>query len=239
MLKKFAATTSTAALAIGMLAAGAGVAAAQDEDEAPTGSMSSGSLGLDLEKTAADLELANQALNGPVDITPGDEGTVVSFTNDGEEAQNCVGMVFPYASIAGPDADMDDLFGLLGLIEKGGDVTILAADEDGAPAASPLDGDLLTALGAGPQAEVEAGATTEWTVDNENGPFAAGLICDGIHYGIDKQVVADQINDKIPGGSIAPVGPGSISGGSVELGAGALGSLAGGDDEGEEPAPEE
>ena len=140
MLRKFAATTSTAALAIGMLAAGAGVAAAQGDDTTPeesTGSMSAGSLGLDLEKTAADLELANQALNGPVDITPGDEGTIVSFTNDGEEAQNCVGMVFPYASIAGPDADMDDLFGLLGLIEEGGDVTILAADEDGAPAVSP------------------------------------------------------------------------------------------------------
>ena len=235
MLRKFAATTSTAALAIGMLAAGAGVAAAQDEAPS-TGSMSSDSLGLDLEKTAADLELANQALNGPVDVTPTEDGAVVSFTNEGEESQNCVGMVFPYASIAGPDVDMDNLVGLLNTIEEGGAVSVLGVDEDGAPTATPLEGALLSALSSTPQAEVGAGDTIEWTADNENGPFAAGLVCDEINYGIDKQVVADQINGKIPGGSVAPVGPGSISGGSVALGANALGSLAGGDNEAEEPA---
>ena len=246
MLKKFAATTSTAALAIGMLAAGAGVAAAQDEGEAPTGSMSSGSLGLDLEKTAADLDLASQALNGPVDVTPGEDGTVVSYTNEGEEAQKCGGMVFPYASIADADVDMSNPIGMLGPIQEGGNVTIISADDEGDTTATPLEGDLIGAVAPfvlGTEgADVDAGESVEWTVTNENGPFAAAVLCgslDAINFGIDKQVVADQINDKIPGGSIAPVGPGSISGGSVELGAGALGSLAGGDDEGEEPAPEE
>ena len=196
--------------------------------------MSSDSLGLDLEKTAADLELANQALNGPVDVTPTEDGAVVSFTNEKNEAQRCVGMAFPYASIAGPDVDMNNLLSLVNAIETGGNVTILTADEEGKPTAAPLEGSLLSALGSD-IVEFEPGANVEWTVNNENGPFAAGLVCDEINYGIDKQVVADQINSKIPGGSIEPVGPGSISGGSVALGANALGSLAGGDNEAEEP----
>lgn len=47
------------------------------------------------------------------------------------------------------------------------------------------------------------------------------------NIGVDKQVVADQINDIL--GPLGSVGTGSISGGSVGFGAGALGSLAGDD----------
>ena len=248
MLKKFAATTSTAALAIGMLAAGVGVATAQEEGgEEPNGTLSSDSLGLDLdlEKTAADLALAAEALNGPVDVTPGEDGTVVSYTNEGDATQKCGGMVFPYKSIAEEDVDMDNPLTILGPIETGGEVTIISADEDGNATATPLESDLVSALlpfigfGEPTGVDVEGGETAEWTVTNENGPFAAAVICgslDAVNFGIDKQVVADQINGKIPGGSIDPVGPGSISGGSVAIGATALGSLAGGDEEQEEPA---
>ncbi|ANI93350.1 hypothetical protein [Dietzia timorensis] len=263
MLKKFAATTSTAAVAIGMLAAGAGVAAAQDEGEAPTGSMSSGSLGLDLEDTAGDLQLAAQALNGPVSVEPGSEegGPSVTFANEGEDATSCVGFTMPYSTIEENDIDpnaidLSDLLGaleLLGQIQDGGDVSVLDADEDGDPAAHDAteeEGIVAAALAllGGGGVTVDAGEEVTWASTNPTEePAAAAVICtaDGlegleVNFGIDKQVVADQINDKIPGGSIAPVGPGSISGGSVELGAGALGSLAGGDDEGEEPTdPEE
>lgn len=264
MLKKFAATTSTAALAIGMLAAGAGVAAAQDEDEAPTGSMSSGSLGLDLGETAADLDLAAQALNGPVAVSPNEEdGPTVSFTNESEAAVSCIGFTMPYSTIEKNDIDpsainLEDLgaaLELIATIEAGGKVSVLGVNEDGEPVAYDSEGDNNVAGAAvglvlgGAGVEVAPGEGTSWDSTNPTDePAAAATIClpEGgeiadleVNFGIDKQVVADQINDKIPGGSIAPVGPGSISGGSVELGAGALGSLAGGDDEGEEPAPEE
>lgn len=244
MLRKFAATTSTAALAIGMLAAGAGVAAA--EDPAPsTGSMSSDSLGLDLEKTAADLKLASQALNGPVDVTPGEEGgATITFENTTKEAQNCFGLVFPYSSVADEEVDASDPaagLGLIGPIEEGGDVTILGADEDGKPEATPFEGEglvnaVIPLLGNG--VTVEPGDSIAWESAGPAEPAASAVICGALaslDIGIDKQVVADQVNSKIPGGSIEPVGPGSVSGGSVELGANALGSLAGGDNEAEEP----
>ena len=265
MLRKFAATTSTAALAVGMLAAGAGVAAA--EDEAPsTGSMSSDSLGLDLEKTATDLELANQALNGPVDVTPNAEGgPTVSFTNETEDTLRCGGFTMPYTTVDENDInpgeiDLSDLLGALALlstIEEGGGVSVLDVDADGNPVANdvtPGESQLalmsLSLLGdeqAG--VAVEPGKSIEWTATAPEEPSAATILCapEGaadlseldLQFGVDKQVVADQINSKIPGGSIEPVGPGSISGGSVEVGANALGSLAGGDNEAEEPAPEE
>lgn len=247
MLRKFAATTSTAALAIGMLAAGAGVAAAQGDDTPPeenTGSMSTGSLGLDLEKTAADLELANQALNGPVDLTPGDEGgATITFENTTAEPQNCFGLVFPYSSVADAEVDPSDPaagIGLLGPIEEGGDVTILGVSDDGEPVTTPFEGEGLTnavfpLLNNG--VAVESEESIVWESAGPAEPAAAAVICgflSSLDIGIDKQVVADQINDKIPGGSVAPASPDSISGGSVELGATALGSLAGGgEDEGD------
>ena len=261
MLRKFAATTSTAALAIGMLAAGAGVAAA--EDEAPSnGSMSSDSLGLDLEKTATDLELANQALNGPVDVTPNAEGgPTVSFTNETEDTLQCVGFTMPYTTVDENDInpgeiDLSDLLGALALletIEDGGGVSTLDVDADGKPvsnAVTPGGAQLatmaLTLLGEEQGGvAVDPGKNIEWTAASPEEPSAATVLCapEGatdlstleLKFGVDKQVVADQINSKIPGGSIEPVGPGSISGGSVELGANALGSLAGGDNEAEEP----
>lgn len=88
---------------------------------------------------------------------------------------------------------------------------------------------------------VQPGETVSWTTAVPESPAAAGVICIAgpitetsemvTNFGIDKQVVADQINGKIPGGSVEPVSAGSISGGSVAAGAGALGSLAPGDEE--------
>lgn len=275
MLKKFAATTSTAALAIGMLAAGAGVAAAQDEETPPeetTGSLDTSSLGssdFDLGKIASDLNLAAQALNGPVDVTSNEEGgPTVSFTNETEDTVRCVGFTMPYSTVdeneIDPGAiDLTDLLGaldLLNTIEEGGGVSALDVDAEGNPAASDVTagGNQLALLSLSlvtPGEDqggvaVEGGESIEWTATAPDEPAAATVLCAPqgapeladleLKFGVDKQVVADQINDKIPGGSIAPVGTGSISGGSVELGATALGSLGGGDDEGEEPTdPEE
>lgn len=83
-----------------------------------------------------------------------------------------------------------------------------------------------------------------WTTTVPDSPAAAGITCTSgvvqmgtvpeVYFGIDPQVVADQINGKIPGGSVEPVSAGSISGGSVAAGAGIFGSLA---DGGEEDMP--
>ena len=97
---------------------------------------------------------------------------------------------------------------------------------------------------------VEAGEEVSWTAPTPDTPALAVVAClpegGGLtdlatYTGIDKQVVADQINGMIPGGSLDPISAGSVSGGSVEMGATALGSLAGagGDDGGEEEPPVE
>ena len=96
---------------------------------------------------------------------------------------------------------------------------------------------------------VEAGADVSWTALSPETPAVGIVLCvpvneDGTlggletNFGIDPQVVADQINGRIPGGSVEPVSAGSISGGSVATGANLLGSLAGGDEE-EPPVEEE
>ena len=84
---------------------------------------------------------------------------------------------------------------------------------------------------------VAPGDTITWTATAPTTPAAAVTLCVppagdtlfDIDFGVDPQVVADQINDRIPGGSIEPVSAGSVSGGSVEAGAAALGSLAAAD----------
>lgn len=149
---------------------------------------------------------------------------------------------------------------LLSAIEAGPDVSLLLGDEEGEPIVEADDpafdqnialevtGLLYEFNPVNPPARsvvVEPGATVSWTTAVPESPAAAGVLCIAgpitetsemiTNFGIDKQVVADQINGKIPGGSVEPVSAGSISGGSVAAGAGALGSLA---DDGEE-APAE
>ena len=270
MLKKFAATTSTAALAFGMLAAGAGVAAAADEEtpETPTsGSVDTSSLGIedfDLEKIAKDLGLASQALNGPVSVEGNAEGgPTVTYTNTTEDTQKCVGFTMPYSTVEDNDIDpnkidLTDLLGALALletIENGGKVSALTVDEAGKPVASnvtPGNVELavlsLSIIAGGDDqggAEIKTDGSFTWTATAPDEPGAASILCApkgatsleevSLEFGVDKQVVADQVNGKIPGGSLDPVTTGSISGGSVAIGATALGSLAPAD---EAEAPE-
>lgn len=149
---------------------------------------------------------------------------------------------------------------LLNAIEAGPDVSLLLGDEEGkaiVEADDPAFGqnialevtgllyEYLNPESPARSVDVAPGETVSWTTEVPGSPAAAGVICIvspssvtsvlAINFGIDKQVVADQINGKIPGGSVEPVSAGSISGGSVAAGAGALGSLA---DSGEE-APAE
>lgn len=144
---------------------------------------------------------------------------------------------------------------LIGEIEKGPHVTLLLGDENGEPitrANDPgADDDISMEIvdlmfhfvPENPAAEavmVVPGEAVTWTTTVPDSPAAAGVVCIAgtvgwdsklvTNFGIDKQVVADQINDKIPGGSLDVVSAGSISGGSVAAGAGALGSLAEGGD---------
>ncbi|MFD2392722.1 hypothetical protein ACFSSF_01365 [Dietzia aerolata] len=257
--KRVMAGASAVALAAGTTLAGAGLASAQDEGEESTGSLSSSSL--DLGDTVADLETAAEALNGPVTITPNAEGgPTVTYNNESDVDHRCVGFTAPYSTIVDKDLDTDydeeDLAAAITLIqglENGGDVSLLAADEDGDPIAyedpnaDPANPDndvvglVLPFVFAQPgnSVVVPAGEAVSWTAPTPDSPAIGAALCVPVdpetgalgametNIGIDKQVVADQINGKIPGGSVEPVGAGSISGGSVETGVTMLGSLAG------------
>ena len=149
---------------------------------------------------------------------------------------------------------------VINAIEAGPDVSILLGGEDGSPlvrandpdAAGEIEEEVVDLLFdfINPDFPAEAvtltpGKSVSWITSVPKTPAAAGIVCTrgavdfstvpNIYFGIDKQVVADQINGKIPGGSVEPVSAGSISGGSVGAGAALTGSLAGGGDE-EAPA---
>lgn len=271
--KRFLAGASAVALAAGTTLAGAGVASAQDEEES-AGSLASSSI--DFGETAADLALAATALNGPVAVSGNAEGgPTVTYTNESEDAESCVGFTIPYTTVdelgIDPAAlDLSDLFGAIAVIqgiENAGGVALLMGDEAGEPtsmndpdpaAPNEVVGIVLPLLGAPNEdgvvpgtVAVEAGEAIEWSAAGPEEPSAGVVLCIpdasedrlgdlGVNFGIDPQVVADQINGKIPGGSVEPVSAGSISGGSVSAGATMLGSLAGGDDaDTEEPPVEE
>ena len=267
-LKRFAATASAVALATGTTLAGAGMASAQDNGDEDTGSLSSSSLNLG--DTAGDLETAAEALNGPVTVTPNEEGgPTVTYVNEADGDQRCAGFTAPYSTVIEEDLDTDydpdELLAAIALIqalEGGGDVSLLDVDADGAPNAyedpdPDSDSDvveLFLPLLAHPNEEepdltpgvvVGVGDEISWTAPTPGTPALTVVACipEGggelaTYTGIDPQVVADQINGFIPGGSLALVSPDMISGGSVEMGAMALGSLAGGSDNGDEdPEP--
>lgn len=251
--KRVMAGASAVALAAGTTLAGAGLASAQGSSE-----------------IASDLELAAQALNGPVTVTGNAEGgPTVSYENENEVDQKCVGFTMPYSTVDEQDIDPGGIGGdiigalpLINAIEAAGDVHILGVDEDGEPVSFPSDpqgglGDptsngviaaALNLLGDVGVA-VPVGEAVEWAATGPTSPSAAVLLCVpnpedpesllALNFGIDKQVVADQINGRIPGGSIEPVGTGSISGGSVDAGASVMGSLGSTGDEEEPPAETE
>ncbi|ODQ93093.1 hypothetical protein BFG51_15200 [Dietzia alimentaria] len=232
--KRIAAGASALALASGAVLAGAGFAGAQGSSE-----------------IAAGLGLAASALNGPVSVVGGaadTDGPTVTYTNKTAAAQSCAGFTMPYTSIAklkiDPSAlDLSDSTAagqfFTALIAEGG-VSVLGFDGAGKPSATAaVDATgVLTTIGAATQGEgtaVDAGKSVVWTAPTPVTPAAAVIICvppaagtaaPVVSFGIDKQVVVDQLNGTLPGGSI---GAGSVSGGSVGAGASLLGSL--GDDD--------
>lgn len=237
-LKKVTAIGSAAVLAGGTIFAGAGAAGAQGSSE-----------------VANDLQLASIALNGPVSVSPNAEGgPTVTYTNEGDEAQQCIGFTAPYSTIEENDIDPRDIdpnalgsLGVLGTIQGGGDVSVLTVSPGGEPAAvvSGPGLDLVgtaTTFGTGVTSglPVPAGETVTWDAPAPDEPAAAGIICarDGIigprlgsqvnYFGIDPQVVADQANDIL--GPLGSVGAGSVSGSVVGAGASLTSSLAGGGD---------
>lgn len=266
--KRLLAGASAVALAAGATLAGAGLASAQDDEES-TGSLSSSSL--DLGDTAASLETAAKALNGPVTVAPNEEGgPTVTFTNEADEGLSCLGFTAPYSTIIEQDLDTDydpsDLGAAIALIsglESGGSVSLLAAGDEGEPISyesqPDVEGedDVLTILiplalsgETGGAVDVAAGDDVSWTAPTPDSSALAVVVCvptEGgdmeTFTGIDPQVVADQINGKIPGGSLEIVSPDMISGGSVETGVTVLGSLAsasaGDDADAEEPPVED
>ncbi len=188
-------------------------------------------------------------------VTPNEEGgPTVVYVNESGEDETCVGFTMPYASVdeVGLDPTGDgpviDLLPQILEIQAMGGVSMLNAVE-GEPTsydATATDGVAQAALfliAAGAGLPVAEGATASWVATAPEEPAAAAILCipDSVegndariaalstNFGIDPQVVADQINGRIPGGSVEPVSAGSISGGSVATGASLLGSLGGGD----------
>ena len=194
-----------------------------------------------------------------------DGGPRVSYVNETGDAQQCIGFTAPYSTIdelgINPnEIDMDDTLGtgqtLIDIDSRGG-VSMLDADLAGNLISYETDlvNSLVvkmagfTGLDLGlveiipiPGASVPAGETVTWDAPTPDTPAAVSLICrpagggDLVRYnGIDPQVVADQINERLgPAGSVTA---GSISGGSVEVGATAVGSVA--DALGQEAPPAE
>src|SRR5699024_7788449 len=140
-LKRFVACASALALATGTTLAGAGIASAQDDGEESTGSLSSRALNLGA--TAADLETAAEALIAPVTVTATEAGgSTGSYGNAPGGDQRCGRFTAPCSTFVeegiDTDYDEDDLNASIALIqalEAGGGVSLLAADEDGAPTA--------------------------------------------------------------------------------------------------------
>ena len=251
--KRFLAGASAVALAAGTTLAGAGVAGAQGSSE-----------------IAGDLETAAEALNSSVTVTPNDEGgPTVTYSNETEVDMRCLGATAPYSTIADndletdyPEGDLTAGIELITAIEAGGGLTHLVADAEGEPAVELDDPEVENNVvqnvlpfvfgQPGRSVLVEAETDVSWTALTPDTPAVGIVLCvpvneDGTlggletNFGIDPQVVADQINGRIPGGSLEIVSPGMISGGSVEMGAAALGSLGGGGDDAdtEEPPAEE
>lgn len=249
--KKCVAGVSAVSLAVGMSVLGAGAATAQGSLDA---------LG-DLPGTIADLQLADQALNGPVSVVANAEGgPTVTYTNETDIVQRCSGFTMPYTTVeendidpnALTDADLGELSVIAQDIAADGGVAILNT-VDGEPnsfESGQFDivftlNNLITKDDAKNTGNLlEPGESVTWVAVEPEEPSAAAIMCTPdadrsvfnmkFSFGVDKQVVADQINDKL--GPLGSVGTGSISGGSVGLGAGALGSLAGGDDDEAAPA---
>ena len=247
--KRFLAGASAVALAAGTTLAGAGIASAQDGED--TGSLSSSSINFG--EVAGDLETAAEALAGPVTVAANaDGGPTVTYTNEGEAAEHCLGFTAPYSTIVDNDLDTDyddeDLGAAIALVqalEAGGGVTYLLGDEDGAPT-TLLDTDATDeqnfvafvvpwVLGGQVTAgvDVEPGEDVTWTAGSPDTPALAVVACMAdsedaamaTNIGIDPQVVADQINGRIPGGSLEIVSADDISAGSVDSGVMVLGSL--------------
>ncbi|GAA1739821.1 hypothetical protein SAMN06265174_10368 [Dietzia kunjamensis subsp. schimae] len=248
---RFLAGASAVALAAGTTFAGAGIASAQDDES--TGSL--GSSSINLGEIAGDLETAAEALSGPVTVVANHEGgPTVTYSNQSDVDQRCLGTTAPYSTIEDNDLETDypegDLaagIALITAIEAGGGLTHLLADAEGAPTVelddpavenNVVQNVLPLAFGQpGRSVLVEAGTDVTWTALSPETPAVGIVLCvpvneDGTlgglitNFGIDPQVVADQINGRVPGGSVEPVSAGSISGGSVEMGANVLGSLA-------------
>lgn len=247
--KRFLAGASAVALAAGTTLAGAGIASAQDGDD--TGSLSSSSI--DFGEVAGDLETAAGALSGPVTVAANAEGgPTVTYTNEGDATEHCLGFTAPYSTIVDNDLDTnyddEDLGAAIALVqalEAGGGVTYLLGDEEGEPA-TLLDTDaeedqnfvafVVPWVLGGPVTvglDVEPGDDVTWTAGSPETPALAVVACmadeEGAgmatNIGIDPQVVADQINGRIPGGSLEIVSADDISAGSVETGITVLGSL--------------
>lgn len=244
-------------LAVGMSVFGAGAASAQ------------GSLEMvgDLPDTIADLQLADQALNGPVSVVGNDEGgPTVTYTNETDIDLRCSGFTMPYATVADNDIDpngLDDagfveLLDLATLVYEGGGAAIMVS-EDGEPVSFEAGEFDITFTLNNLIAEddekntgtlLAPGEDVTWVAASPAEPSAAAVLCTPdadrsvanteFNFGVDKQVVADQINDIL--GPLGSVGAGSVSGGSVELGAAALaplgqldmGSIGGGEDDGDD-----
>ena len=188
------------------------------EDEA------TGSLG----DTTAELDMAQGALSGPVQVVRDGENVNVNYTNETDAAQKCSGLVLPYGEVEErglQDVDMEnadvgqlisDFTEILGTgkgavfsVNLDGSANVIAGEE---AAASVLGVGLAGAAFPGTLGEIPAGETFTWTVPKEDHDTTAVVLCDGNflagqsptkYQGIERDVYFGQLQDKL-----GPVGSG-------------------------------
>lgn len=240
---RFLAGASAIALAAGATLAGAGIAGAQGSSE----------IAADLELAATALNgpvsVAGDDDGGPTVTYTNETGvdeTCVGFAMPYAsveevgldpsagggltmlpqiiEIENLGGVSILSATESGEPTAFDAVLPSSGFGNVGGAVLLLANNDfrTGVPVA---DGESITWDATSPEESAAAAVLCMPDSETDNGERLAAMT---VNFGIDPQVVADQINGRIPGGSLEIVSADDISAGSVGMGATLLGSL--GDD---------
>lgn len=131
--------------------------------------------------------------------------------------------------------------------DEQGQAAVHEVDLSDEGAATRISASLIALLSNTAGVTVQPGETATWLATSPSTePAAAGVLCIPTsayekaagnpfavvgdlqtNFGVDKQVVADQFNDKLTGGKLELVTPGSISVGSLEFLDSAIGSMTG------------
>lgn len=174
-------------------------------------------------------------------------------SGDAAATMVCAGFTMPYSTVENLGLNPNSLdpqsgnLKLVDSIEKGGKVSLLKVDETGAPVtvdskpnkygAGGISGLVQSLDNNGDGLKIKPGDTVTWeaTAPTDE-PAAAVVLClpdDGqdreqgmtAAFGIDKQIIVNELAEKLPAGSSSLISTGSISPGTLELFKSGLGSI--------------